>query len=122
MLDIDRFRKININAKSPEDLFDDEKMTPEKNVAFLQQCARLIPVINFVDHRTGFVFAQLKQGKWSWRDEPHIARVLVDRDAKAGFEAIGSNDYDPDSAATMDPPQLDQDEAHTLGVWGKEAG
>ena len=95
-------------------------MTPEKNVAFLQQCARLIPLINFVDHRTGFVFAQLKQGQWSWRDEPHIARVLVDRDAKAGFEAIGSNDYDPDSAATMDPPQLDRDEVHTLGVWGKE--
>ena len=122
MLDIDRFRKINIDAKGPEDLYDDEKMAPEKNVDFLQQCARLIPVISFVDHRTGYLFAQLKQGKWIWRDEPHLARVLADRDAKAGFEAIGSNDYDLDSAATIDPPRLDQDKAHTLGVWGTEAG
>ncbi len=122
MLDIDRFRKININAKGPEDLYDDEKMAPEKNVDFLQQCARLIPVISFMDRRTGYLFAQLKQGKWIWRDEPYLARVLADQDAKAGFEAIGSNDGDPDSTATIDPSRLDQDKAHTLGVWGTEAG
>ncbi len=122
MLDIDRFRKININAKGPEDLYDDEKMAPEKNVDFLQQCARLIPVISFMDRRTGYLFAQLKQGKWIWRDEPYLARVLADQDAKAGFEAIGSNDSDPDSTATIDPSRLDQDKAHTLGVWGTEAG
>jgi hypothetical protein len=118
MLDIDRFRKININAKSPEDLYDGETMAPENNVAFLQQCARLIPEISFVDHRTGYLYAQLKQGEWAWRDETHFARVLADRDARAGLEAMASKDRDPDPAATTAPPPLDRDRAHTLGVWG----
>ena len=122
MLDIDRFRRINVNAKGPEDVYDDEKMAPEKNVGFLRQCARLIPVIDFVDHRTGYLFAQLKQGKWTWRDDPYLARVFADRDAKAGLEAIGSKDCDRDAAAMVDPPRLDKDKAHTLGVWGTEAG
>ena len=118
MLDIDRFRKININAKSPEDLYDGETMAPENNVAFLQQCARLIPEISFVDHRTGYLYAQLKQGEWAWRDDTHFARVLADRDARAGLEAMASKDRDPDPAATTAPPPLDRDGAHTLGVWG----
>ena len=122
MMDIDRFRKININAKSPGDLYGDDTMAPENNVDFLRQCARLIPVISFVDHQTGYLFARLRDGKWIWRDEQHLARVLADPDAKAGFEAIGSNADDPDPAATIDPPRLDQGTAHTLGVWGAEAG
>ena len=122
MLDIDRFRKINIDAKGPEDLYDGATLAPEKNVEFLQQCARLIPVINFVDQQTGYLFARLIDGKWIWRDDPHLARVLTDQDAKAGFDAIGSNDDDPDPAAKLDAPRLDQNQAHTLGVWGTEAG
>ena len=121
MLDIDRFRKINIDATRPEDLYGDETVAPENNVAFLKECARLIPEISFIDRQTGTVFARLKDGKWIWRDEAYLGRVLTDPDTRAGFEAIGSNDDEIVAAVTTDAPRLDPNEAFTLGDWGTAA-
>ena len=109
MLDIDRFKKININAAGPEDVYDDTKMAPENNVEFLQQCARMIPVINFLDHQTGDSYARLERGEWIWRDAAHLAGVLADPDAKAGLRAMGLKDRDPESVGTKEPPLLDQE-------------
>ncbi|HMB49006.1 MAG TPA: hypothetical protein VKN63_12085, partial [Afifellaceae bacterium] len=46
LLDIERYRKINIDAQRPEDVYDSEQMAPELNTAFLEQCAGRIPTIN----------------------------------------------------------------------------
>ena len=117
MLDVDRFAKINIDATRPEDVYAVEDMAPELNVDFLKQCVQRIPIVNFADHRTGRIYARLEHGKWTWRDEDRFARVLENGDAKAGFAAIGADDYDPVAAATP-PPPLDFEGAHTLGAWG----
>jgi hypothetical protein len=122
MLDVARFRKININANEPKEVYADENMVPEKNVEFLKQCARLIPVINFADYRTCHVYARLENGKWTWRDKEHFARVLEDHDARAGLEAIISQDSDSAAPAASDPPNLEFAKAHTIGAWGAEAG
>ena len=58
VLDVDRFRKINIAAKGPEEVYADDKMSPELNVEFLKQCTRMIQVINFADYHTGRVYAR----------------------------------------------------------------
>ena len=94
MLDIDRFRKINIHAQKPEEVYVGDNLAPECNVEFLKRCARLIPVINFADYETGQVYARLEHGKWIWRDEQRFAGALNDPDAKAGLQAIAANDYD----------------------------
>ena len=53
MLDIEKFRKINIRAKKPDEVYVDENLAPEGNVEFLKRCARWIPIINFADYETG---------------------------------------------------------------------
>ncbi len=121
MLDVTRFRKINIDAKGPKEVYADEKMFPENNVEFLKQCARLIPVINFADYRTGHVYARLEHGKWNWRDKEHFARVLEDPDARAGLEAIVSHNAEYAATAASEPPSLEIAKAHTMGAWGAEA-
>ena len=40
MLDIERFRKINIHAQKPEEVYVNENLAPECNVEFLKRCAR----------------------------------------------------------------------------------
>jgi hypothetical protein len=121
MLDIERFRKINIRAQTPEEVYADENLAPECNVDFLKRCARWIPIINFADYETGQVYAQLKHGKWVWRDEQRFADVLNDPDAKAGLLAIAPNVYDSTAGPTEKRTNLALDKAHTLGAWGEAA-
>jgi hypothetical protein len=121
MLDIERFRKINIRAQKPEEVYFDKNLAPERNVEFLKRCARWIPIINFADYETGQVYARLKHGKWAWRDDKRFASALNDPDAKAGLEAIAPNDYDLTAGAKIDRTNLDIDKAQTLGAWGEAA-
>ena len=114
MLDIDRFRKINIRARKPEDLYVDTELAPERNVQFLQRCARLIPTINFADRATGRVYARLEHGKWTWRDEQRISRLLADPDVRAALMAIPGN-VDAAAASTPGQGELDIDDTHNLG-------
>jgi hypothetical protein len=120
MLDIERFRKINIRAQKPEEVYINENLAPECNVDFLKRCARWIPVINFADYETGQVYARLKHGKWAWRDEQRFADVLNDSDAKAGLLAIAPNAYES-TGGRGKPTNLAIDKAHTLGAWGEAA-
>jgi hypothetical protein len=115
MLDIDRFRKINIRAQKPEDVYVEKELAPERNVAFLRRCARLIPIINFADSATGRVYARLEHGKWTWRDEQRISRLLADPDAGAAIMAMPASGHDAAAARTAGPADLDIDDSHNLG-------
>ncbi len=76
MIDIDRFRKINIHAHKPDEVYAGENLAPESNVDFLKRCARLIPIVNFADYDTGQVYARLENGHWVWRDEKRFALAM----------------------------------------------
>ncbi len=121
MLDIDRFRKINIHAQKPEEVYAGDNLAPECNLEFLKRCARLIPIVNFADYATGQVYARLEHGKWTWRDEQRFASALNDSDAKAGLQAIAANDYDSTSGTSVVRANLDRAKVHTLGAWGERA-
>jgi hypothetical protein len=118
MIDIERFRKINIQAQRASDVYTNPSLSPQNNVDFLKRCARWIPVINFADYETGHVYARLKRGKWVWRDEKQFNKELDNPDAKAGLLAIASNVYSP--AVDVEQAKIDvsTEKMHTLGAWG----
>jgi hypothetical protein len=119
MLDIERFRKINIHAQKPEEVYINENLAPESNVEFLKRCARWIAIINFADYETGQIYARLKHGKWAWRDEERFADALKDPDAKAGLEAMTINNFGSTAGTIVEQRNLDIDKAHTLGNWAE---
>jgi hypothetical protein len=118
MLDIERFRKINIHARRPEQVYFEKELAPERNVDFLKRCARLIPVINFADAATGRTFARLEHGRWTWREERTFTRMLADADASAGLTAIAAGRRGPAEAGAAGPTDLAEEKLHTLGAWG----
>jgi hypothetical protein len=119
MLDIERFRKINIHAQKPEEVYINENLAPESNVEFLKRCARWIALINFADHETGQIYARLKHGKWAWRDEERFADARKDPDAKTGLEAMTINNFGSTAGTIVEQRNLDIDKAHTLGDWAE---
>jgi hypothetical protein len=118
MLDIERFRKINVNARRPDEVYPANELAPERNVDFLKRCARLIPVINFADHATGRVYARLESGAWAWRDERRFAAMLDDADAGTALAAIAAQRGNP-AAASPEPVDVAAEKLHTLGAWGE---
>jgi len=121
MLDIERFRKINIQAQKPEEVYVGENLAPEHNVDFLKRCARWIPIINFADYETGQIYARLSRGKWVWRNEERFADVLNDPEAKAGLLAVAPKAYEPASGGTEKRTDVAIEKGHTLGAWGEAA-
>jgi hypothetical protein len=119
MLDIDRFRKINIYARRPDEVYFDKELPAERNVGFLKRCVRLIPIINFADYETGRVYARLEHGSWSWRDEEQFARSLADPDTRAGLSVILAKGDSTTREAPDVLANLEDDKLHTLGAWAQ---
>ena len=122
MLDIERFRKINIGAQQPDEVYANENQSPEYNVDFLKRCARWIPAINFADYDNGEVYARLQRGKWVWRDEARFTEMLNDPDARAGLLAVAPKTYHASAASERKRIDVTHEKAHTLGAWGDAAG
>jgi hypothetical protein len=121
ILDIDRFRKINIRAQRPEDVYAGQDLAPERNVEFLLRCARLIPAINLADRATGRIYGRLEQGRWVWRDEEALARVMTDPAARAGITALRAHGYDAADTTPRRADDLRIDRQHNLGAANEAA-
>ena len=121
MIDIERFRKINIHAQKPTEVYVGEDLAPENNLDFLKRCARWIPIVKFADFETGRIYAQLQRGKWAWRDERRFSEVLEDHDAKAGLLAVAPNVYDAANGVKEKPEDVAREKTHTLGTWAEAA-
>lgn len=121
LINIDRFRKVNVRASSPDEVFNGQDLSPEANVAFLKRCVKLLPVVNFADQVSGRVYARIEEGRCVSRDASALAVALQDSDTRAGLAAIGLSDAGPGHNAAEGPEKLDHDGAHTIGVWGARA-
>jgi hypothetical protein len=76
MIDIARFRKINIGAQTAAEVYANMDLSPQNNLDFLKRCVCWIPMINFADYKTGQVYARLQRGNWVWRDQPLFNKAL----------------------------------------------
>jgi hypothetical protein len=120
MIDIARFRKINIGAQTAAGVYAKTDLSPQNNLDFLKRCVRWIPEINFADYETGQVYARLQRGKWAWRDQPRFDKALEDPEANAALLAIARNVY---GSPGGEPRRTDVaiEKMHTIGAWGKAA-
>src|SRR4029077_15003511 len=67
MLDVERYRRVDVDAKAPPFLYRDQALlAPENNAAFLQQCVDQFPAINFADHSTGRIYLRIVDGHPAW--------------------------------------------------------
>jgi hypothetical protein len=118
LIDVERYRKINLDARRPEDVYPDARaMAPERNLDFLLECARRIPAINFVERATGRVYARIESGQMSWADPAAFEQALDDPDARAGLLAVAPSIRGTKKERNA-PPDPAPDRVHTLGRWG----
>ncbi len=123
MLDVQRFRRVDINATGPGNLYEDSAaLAPDKNAQFLVDCARRLPCLSFVEQATGRIYLRLEHGVAVWADEEALRAAMIDSDTRAGILAVAPDAAKPVSATPAMPryltDQLGAHRIHTLGRWG----
>ncbi len=126
MLDIGRFRKVNVDATGPAELYaDPAEMAPMRNTGFLAACARRLPRLNFVVPATGQIYLHLEAGVPVWADAAALALALEDGEVRAGISAVAQAAVTGSLPGPQTPmflqDQLGPERLHTLGRWGPAA-
>jgi hypothetical protein len=123
MLDVVRYRRVNIDATAPELLYRDEALLePAQNTEFLRQCVERFRAVNFADQASGRVYLRLESGRPAWADPNALARALGDRDTRAALNATLQGSLDrapirPEQRSSLTDAAAGR-ATHTLGRWG----
>jgi hypothetical protein len=119
MLAVDRYRKIDVAATSPEQVYRrKEIMIASANTEFLTRCVRTISAVNFADPDSGRIYARFEAGQLAWVDSVILERALEDEETRAGLLALAP-DAGRGSPRAGSTRVVRTDRSHTLGQWGK---
>ncbi|MEO8564776.1 MAG: hypothetical protein ABI541_00210 [Betaproteobacteria bacterium] len=123
LLDVERYRRVDINATAPEFLYSDASLlVPERNTAFLRQCVGRFREINFAEQATGRIYVRLVDGKPVWVDRGMLVQAGAEPDTRAGLLAIAPSMFEAALPQPDRPMHLQEmigdGRIPTLGRWG----
>jgi hypothetical protein len=123
LLDVERYRRVDVAATSPQELYPNPALlAPQLNAGFLRQCIERFREVRFADQASGRVWLRLAHGTPVWADRDALAAALADPDTRAGLAAAVPHPLDgtlPQAAAPALLADFARDEPiRTLGAWG----
>jgi hypothetical protein len=123
LLDVERYRRVDVDAKSPRSLYPDRALlAPAENTAFLRQCIGRFRTVNFADQATGEIYARLESGVPAFVDPDALAAATADPDIDAGLRGVAPALFDappPNADGTRNlADAASRIRTHTLGSWG----
>lgn len=123
LLAIERYRRIDIRARSAAEVYRGAADRPEAEMGFLCELLRRLAVVRFADRGTGRVFARFEEGRLVGLDRVGLAAARSDAETERSLTAAGLPPGAED--AVEDLPPLDEMLAPagttTLGAWGTKA-
>ena len=122
-LDVERYRRVDVNATAPELLYSDlSVLAPENNTGFLKQCIDKFREINFANQDTGRIYVRIVSGKPVWVDREALECAASNPDTRAGLLAMAPAIFDRALPGPDRPIHLSEiagaNQARTLGRWG----
>lgn len=121
LLDIERYRHINIAATAPEQLYPDRaRLEPQQNMEFLRRCVEGMREVIFAEQATGRVYLRIVAGRAVAADRAWL-ETAADADTRAGLQVVAPAAFHaqlplPDPACCRPAP--DGERILTLGRWG----
>ena len=122
ILNLERYRKININAKGPEEVYPDQAaMAAENNTEFLIRCTRKFPVVNVADRGTGLIYVRFEAGRLKWTDPDALADASKDEEVRAALCGVAPEIFEGAACSGTIPEFLQPGRYHTIGRWAEKA-
>lgn len=120
IMDIDRFRKVNINATSAETVYPSgDAMHESNNTQFLKSCIERINKVDFVDFKTGEVVARTEKGQLTEWCLPGLERAIASQEARAALLNLFDSVKDKRVDEISEPSRVDLAHQQTLGQSGQ---
>jgi hypothetical protein len=89
MLDIDRYGRVFVDARGPEQLYrDPELLRAEHNVGFLKRCVEGFRCVNFAVQASGRIYLRIESGVPVRIDPEALQAAIADADTRAGLAAV----------------------------------
>jgi len=126
LLDVERYRRVNVDATAPEHLHGDrERLRPEHNAGFLRQCVERFREVNFADQASGRVCLSVVAGSPVWCDRDALDLAFANPETRAGILAAAPAALDRALPPADRPRHLREpgggQHFDTLGGWGPMA-
>ena len=122
LLDVERYRRVNIDAAAPQSLYPDAaQLAPALNIRFLRQCIERFREVNFADQATGRIYLRLRSGAPEWADREALERALADPDTREGLAAALPATIERALPSPTEPAYVGTagvERIRTLGEWG----
>ncbi len=120
LLAIERYRRIDIRARTPSEVYRGEADQSEADAGFLRELLRRLAVVRFADRGSGRVYARFEQGRLVGLDGAGLTAARTrDAETDRALAAAGI----PEEASAL--PPLDETVSPagsaTLGEWGPAA-
>lgn len=128
MLNVERFRTINISATSPAELYSLNSIGPDLPQAysgFLVQCVKQLPEVLFAEQETGRAYLHVKGRQVVWVDPDALALVQSNQAVSDALRRAVP-DLDEETYPCVQEVQhvrdlLGSDQVATIGDWGNHA-
>ena len=122
-VDMDRYCKIRVDARQPEDVYPDaESLAVRNNVTFLRTCVREFPVLHLAHRGSGRIYARFERGRLAWWDAAAINDIR-DPETLSALDAVAPETFVRASVPVSESPRyLEPVSSVTLGRWGSASG
>jgi hypothetical protein len=117
MLNIDRYRKVNVEATSPDEIFDQADTAAGHNVDFLKRCAEQIAEVNFATQSNGRIYAKVKEGRLAWCDRSFVAAQDPQSALRIALNALGYDEMVRGDETGAELIDIEHETQFTLGRW-----
>lgn len=123
LLDVERYRKVNINARAASSLYTDpETLASQHNLGFFRKCVDRFHEVHFAQQATGRIYLTLVSGKPTFVDGEPLAQALLSANTRAALFATAASLFDQAIPASDRPRYLsdtaEKNEGRTVGKWG----
>ena len=125
MLDIDRYRKISVDARSPDAVYPEPyRLAPERNIDFLRACRNRLTRVDFADSHSTRIYLRAEANRVEILDEAVLADAVSCPETAAALAALFPeltalrNDWHSPRESDGHGPTLEARDAPTLGRWG----
>ncbi|OED40941.1 hypothetical protein AB833_10605 [Chromatiales bacterium (ex Bugula neritina AB1)] len=119
MLDIDRYRKVNVDAVRPEDIFSASDQQTSANAEFLLRCIRKIDDVTFADRDTAKIYARFSHGALVEYDKGYMDNLLAENCLVQVFSRCGFIEKAQGVSEISEQfVSVEEEKHYTLGRWG----